>query len=254
MIRRGVTSLAFLAPVVAAVLLLCGAAGVRAEEEAGADANDAAVKAAMDVFRSSYRGDDDAKVNALEAVAEIKHPKVFALLGGILCGKESETIRATAARGLGSYHDKRAVPFLLKGFEANKKDTKVLEVVIKGLGETGDIGVADDLGKFATSKGPGLDKKTIDAVYMAVDTLGKLPCKSAIADLIKLGDSLGGLTNLDGEKQGMRNELLNRCIGSLRDLSGEDLKGDDSSKIIAEYKKWWKANEKTWDPNKKKSS
>ncbi len=227
---------------------------VRAEEAASADADEATMKTAMDAFRAEFKGDEDAKSGALEKLAEVKHAKIFGVLGGVLMSKDSEVVRSVAARMLGSYHDKRTVPHLLKAFEVAKKDTAVLGKIITALGEIGDESAAEPLGKHAVSKGPNLDKKSIEAVQACVDTLGKLKAKSGIEDLIKLGEALGGMSNMDTEKLGMRNELINRCIASLKVITGEDLKADDASKIILEYKKWWKANQKTWDPAKKKSS
>lgn len=238
----------------AAALFVIPTTPALAEDEASPDADDAQVKAAMEVFKSSFKGDEDAKAGAVEKLGEVRHPKVFAALAGILCSKDSEVVRSYAARALGAYKDKRTTPHLLKAFEANKKDTKVLEAVIGAIGDTKDAAAAEALGKYASSKGGALDKRTIDAAYACVDTLGKLKAKSSIEDLLKLGDSIAAMTNLDSEKSSMRNELLNRTTGALRELTGEDLKGDDGQKIIEAYKKWWKKNEKTWDPNKEKSS
>lgn len=237
----------------AAVLVVAlGTAAVRAEDtDPPADAADDAAKAAMEAFKSSYKGDDDAKVNALEKLAETRHQKVFGLFSGLLMGKENDLIKQTAARALGSYKDKRVAPMLSKAFEAVKKEPKVLEAVIIAMGETGDLSLAETLGKFAVSKGSGLDKKTVDTSYMAVETLGKLRCRESMESLLKLGDALNGMTNLDSEKSSMRSEMMNRVVGALKAVTEQDLKDDDTGKIITRYKKWWKANEKTWDPNKK---
>lgn len=241
----------------AGVLLWAGTALVRAEDaakEGSTDDDDAKVKAAMTAFQGAYKGDDDAKVNAIEALAEVRHPKVFATIAGLLMGGENEVIKQAAARALGHYKDKRVGPHLTKAFEAVKKEPKVLEAVITSMGATGDVGLAETLGKYAGSKGTSLDKKTIDSVNSAVTTLGKLPCKDSVESLIKLGQALNGMSRLDNEKIGMRNTLMQLCCTALKDVTGQDPKADDSGKIIDLYAKWWKANEKTWDPTKPKKS
>ncbi len=220
----------------AALLLAAPVAG--AEEAALADADDGTVKTAMDAFRAEFKGDDDAKTGALEKLAEIKHPKIFDVLGVVLRGKDSESVRSVAARMLGSYHDKQVVPHLLEGFKAADKEPAVLAKIITALGEIGDASAAELLGKHARSKGPNLDQKSNGGVQACIDSLGRLKAKSGIEDLLKLGETLDAMRNLDTEKRGMRNELVNRCIASLKRITGENLKADDNTKTLLEYRRW----------------
>ena len=238
--------------VAAALLALLAASPARAEDPP-ADATSDQVKAAMDVFRAAYKGDDDAKNDAVDKLAEIRHPSVFGVLGNLLKSNESQTVKTNVARLLGAYHDKRCAKFLLDGYAANKKNSKVLEVIFTAMANIGDESVVETIGKHIQSKGTGLDKETFGAVKSGITALGKIKAKESVEPLLKLGESLGGLQNLDAEKQGLRNEAMNEIVAALKELTGQEIKGDRSDLIIADYKKWWKANQKTWDPNKKSS-
>lgn len=140
--------------------------------------DDKAVDDALKAFAADFKGDDAARVAAVNALAATKHPKTASKLGSLL-GAGPTQVRIAAAKALGDFADwkKPATNALIAGIAPNLKEVPVLDPVLESIAKLQEPGAVPALVRY-------FEDKDVEIAKRAVAAVGKLQSASGIDPLL----------------------------------------------------------------------
>lgn len=195
-------------------------------------------KKAIDAFHAAFKGDEQARIVAINGLAKHKCEKSVAALAPIVTG-ETEKVRIAAAKALGGFDDPKAVDAVAQAVIPNIKSHEVVEALARALEELNwEVG--------ATVLNPLLskhdDKTILEELHVIIPMLGKLGSASSVDPLIKL------LEHAENEARGGRvrgvrsrgNQKLAALEGPIRKALEEITGGVETSHKA--WQAWWGQN------------
>ena len=201
-------------------------------------------KAKLDAFKKAYNAavkDERARADAVDALEGALHPDIMAILGAVLVSDKADKVREAAAYALGSMKDKRAIPFLDKGVQTNKRKYTIWVAIFDALGEIADPGCVVPLTKFIKANASVFEKNIRNSVEAAINALGEVKHVTAIDGLIKCFELIGlkeGLT--EDEQKSIYDSYASTYCRALGKLTGQGFYTQP------EWHKWWQKNAKTF--------
>jgi HEAT repeat protein len=219
-------------------------------------ADDAAVKEALERFKTSMKGATPAaQASAIQELSRTPHESTFKQIAPFLMGGAKEA-RAAAGRGLGNFADykKLATPALMNALNAgpNARDYDVQAAIYEGLGKLADPTSADTVHK-------GFRHEQVKVAKAALACAGSMRLKESMEPLIEL---LKDIDKWIAKKQAgpYRDEK-----GSPGDESAGKARLDDIQKAVIkavqditkekwtttkEWQIWWDKHKATFEPPK----
>jgi HEAT repeat protein len=145
--------------------------------------DDKAVTDALEKFKTDYKAakETDAKVKAIEELAELQNDKITAKLASLFTAEE-KGVRIAAAKALGNRTDekdkKKAALALSSVLKPNEKFPDVQTAILEAIAKLGDETALSDVHKLLESEADGI-------AVAAVSTEGAVRSRTSFDPLIK---------------------------------------------------------------------
>ena len=162
---------------------------------------------------------------------------------------EADGVRDRAAQMLGESHNPKAIPILVKAFDANKKNPMLASRIVSQLGSIGDKSAIKEIEKIVSTRLNSLDDSQVTGVACAgLFALGRLRYYESVESLMILFDPLEKgkpkhevqLQSDEGALESQREQMEIALMDALKGLTLQEWTKYE------EWKKWWSENKKTW--------
>ncbi len=218
---------------------------------------DAQADAAIDAFKKAYATDSSAdRAAAAAQLGKTPHAKTLSILKGLLT-KDEATVRAAAARALGTFEDhrKEALVALLNALSPNAREPGALAAVLDAIGKVGDASAAPAVHRYFDERDPRVAQSSYEAtgaigsagsVDPLIEYLKKLEQKavSRPGNVDANPNGNGVIVSGDYALRQRAEKLIPEVNKALARITGQNFMS------AKDWQAWWSQNRATFKPNK----
>ena len=194
------------------------------------------VETLVKAFKGDYsKMTSEQKIEAMKKLEETEHEKAAEAVAKYGLKDKDLTVRAAAARTLGSMGCRKVVSTLGRTLKSNQKNPEVYMEIVKALGRIGDPKAIPYLTQDIWSTAVKMERGQ-DAAVARIEALGRIRSRKSVDSLIDL--------MYVGKPWRMGGNIRSALNASLRKLTGQNFRGRDGRFIHERdrWRRWWNDN------------